>query len=236
MRKEKRRGGRSFYPLKKHKCQQETQTSSNEDHNITYCSELIAKLMDSSPCIIPPGESLENSREAVITESREGILTRLSNAITKELYLIVEWAKLVPGFDQLCRTDQISLLTAGGMELIVFRLIYRSIPYKECVYMNTTTMLMREDCYSILTKEIVDMILDVVDRLRPLAMDDVEFACLKTILLADPGNGNHEYFLQNVVKTLFAVTKLKTKLFINKKRYGLISDFNHVLCDKVVFI
>lgn len=31
------------------------------------------------------------------------------------------------------------------------------------------------------------MILDIVGRLRPLSMDDVEFACLKTILLADPG-------------------------------------------------
>ena len=205
MRKEKRRGGRSFYPLKKRECQEETQqTSSNEDRNITYCSELIAKLMGSSPCFIPPGESLKNSREAVITESREGILTRLSNAITKELYLIVEWAKLVPGFDQLCRKDQISLLTAGGMELIVFRLIYRSIPYKEHVYMNTTTLLVREDCYSVLNKEIVDMILDVVDRLRPLAIDDVEFACLKTILLADPGTDNHKCFSQNVV---FAVNK-----------------------------
>lgn len=84
------------------------------------------------------------------------------------------------------------MLTAGGMELIVFRVIYRSIPYKEHVYMNTTTLLVREDCYSVLNKEIVDMILDVVDRLRPLAMDDVEFACLKTILLADPGNDNHK--------------------------------------------
>ena len=212
VRKEKRRGGRSFYPLKKQKCLQETQTSSNEDRNITYCSELISKLMDSSPCIIPPGESLENSREAIITESREGILTRLSNAITKELYLIVEWAKLVPGFDQLCRTDQISLLTAGGMELIVFRLIYRSIPYKEYVYMNTTTLLMREDCYSILNKEIVDMILDVADRLRPLAMDDVEFACLKTILLADPGNDIYEYFFTKCSQDYVCCYQIKNKV------------------------
>lgn len=194
MRKEKRRGGRSFYPLKKQKCEQETQTSQNEDDDITYCSELVAKLMSTSPCIVPPGESNVNSREAIITESREGILTRLSTAITKELYLIVEWAKLVPGFDALCRKDQIALLTAGGMELIVFRLIYRSIPYKNHVYMNTTTLLLREDCYSVLNKEIVDMIIDVVDRLRPLAMDKVEFACLKTILLADPGNTFSEHF------------------------------------------
>ena len=142
--------------------------------------------MSSSPCIIPPGDTTKNSSDTV-EESKEGILTRLSNAITKELYLIVEWAKLVPGFDKLCRQDQIALLTAGGMELIVFRVIYRSIPYKEHVYMNTTSLLLREDCYNVLNKEIVDMILDVVERLRPLSMDDVEFACLKTILLVDPG-------------------------------------------------
>ena len=159
----------------------------NQDTNIVYCSELIEKLMESSPCIIPPGESDENPKEADGTESREGMLTKLSTAITKELYLIVEWAKLVPGFENLCRKDQIALLTAGGMELIVFRVIYRSIPYKEYVYMNSTTLLEREDCYSVLNKEIVDMILDVVERLRPLAMDQVEFACLKTILLANPG-------------------------------------------------
>lgn len=186
VRKEKKRGGRSFYPLKKQKCDETTERNVNQDTNIVYCSELIEKLMESSPCIIPPGESDENPKEADGTESREGMLTRLSTAITKELYLIVEWAKLVPGFENLCRKDQIALLTAGGMELIVFRVIYRSIPYKEYVYMNSTTLLEREDCYSVLNKEIVDMILDVVERLRPLAMDQVEFACLKTILLANP--------------------------------------------------
>jgi len=205
VRKEKRRGGRSFYPLKKQKCEATTQTPSNKEttqmpsneeatdtpsnentcDKITYCSELIENLMNSSPCIIPPGDPTKKPEDAV-QENKEEQLTRLSNAITKELYLIVEWAKLVPGFNQLCRKDQMALLTAGGMELIVFRVIYRSIPYKEHVYMNSTTLLLREDCYNVLNKEIVDMILDVVERLRPLSMDDVEFACLKTILLADP--------------------------------------------------
>ena len=53
--------------------------------------------------------------------------------------------------------------------------------------MNTTSLLTKEECYNVLNKEIVDMILDVVERLRPLSIDDVEFACLKTILLIDPG-------------------------------------------------
>lgn len=189
VRKEKKRGGRSFYPLKKQNFEQGTQVSSSQDvpHEtiVTYCSELIENLMSSSPCIVPPGEPSKDPEDEV-QESKEGLLTRLSNAITKELYLIVEWAKLVPGFDELCRQDQMALLTAGGMELIVFRVIFRSIPYKEHVYMNSTTLLVREECYSVLNKEIVDMILDVVERLRPLAMDVVEFACLKTILLTDP--------------------------------------------------
>ncbi|XP_067043712.1 retinoic acid receptor RXR-gamma-B-like [Acropora muricata] len=190
VRKEKKRGGRSFYPLKKQKViieAEQTQASSEQDvpKKITYCSELIENLMNSSPCIVPPGQPSTDSQDAA-QESREGQLTRLSNAITKELYLIVEWAKLVPGFDELCRTDQIALLTAGGMELIVFRVIYRSIPFKDYVYMNSTTLLLREDSYDVLNKEIVDMILDVVERLKPLAMDEVEFACLKTILLTDP--------------------------------------------------
>ena len=187
VRKEKKRGGRSFYPLKKQKCEQGTQTIQNRVNKENYCSELIEGLMFSNPCIIPPGESVENPKES-LKQSKEDQLIRLSNAITKELYLIVEWAKLVPGFAKLCRKDQIALLTAAGMELIVLRVIYRSLPYKEHVYMNSTTLLSRLDCYIVLTKDIVDMILDVVERLRPLNIDDVEFACLKTLLLADPGN------------------------------------------------
>jgi hypothetical protein len=162
--------------------QQPEPATNSKDQN----SQLIERLMASNPCIVPLGEPIEQFEESM-KEGKKAVLVRTSNAITKELYLIVEWAKLVPGFSDLSQQDQIVLLTAAGMELIVFRVIFRSIPYQNQVYLNSTTLLVREVCYEVLNTDIVDMILDVVERLRALGMDKVEFACLMSILLADPG-------------------------------------------------
>ncbi|EDO44874.1 predicted protein, partial [Nematostella vectensis] len=176
VRKEKKRGGRSFYTLKSdpnetpttEKLPSPTPSSPDTAHiDSTSISPLLRDLLASNPCFL---------------------LIRLSNAITKELHIIVDWAKLVPGFKDLCQEDQITLLTAAGMELVVFRVIFRSIPLPNYIYMTTTTCLQREGCYEILNKEIVDMLLDVVDRLRSVGLDTVEFACLMAILLADPEN------------------------------------------------
>lgn len=194
IRKEKQRGGRSFYPLKKEiPTKEKTSTESLQEEKLDTnenstdeSSNLIAQLMASNPCIVPPGEPIEKFIESM-KEGKKALLVRTSNAITRELHYIVEWAKLVPGFSDLPQHDQIVLLTAAGMELIVFRVIFRSMPYHNQVYFNSTTLLVREVCYDVLNTDIVDMILDVVERLRAIGMDEVEFACLKSILLADPG-------------------------------------------------
>jgi len=143
--------------------------------------------MASNPCIVPQGEPIEKFLES-LKEGKNALLSRTSNAITRELHVIVEWAKQVPGFSQLSQHDQIVLLTAAGMELSVFRVIFRSIPYSNKVYLNSTTLLERQLCYQVFNTEIVDMILDVVDRLKAVGLDKVEYACLMSILLADPGN------------------------------------------------
>ncbi|XP_031554155.1 steroid hormone receptor ERR2-like [Actinia tenebrosa] len=194
IRKEKQRGGRSFYPLKKEVPIKDSTTTSLQEQNLDVTknstdesSHLIAQLMASNPCIVPPGEPIEKLIESM-KEGKEAVLVRTSNAITRELHFIVEWAKLVPGFSDLPQHDQIVLLTAAGMELIVFRVIFRSMPYQNQVYLNSTTLLVREVCYEVLNTDIVDMILDVVERLRAVGIDKVEFACLKSILLADPDN------------------------------------------------
>lgn len=162
--------------------------------------------MASNPCVVPPGEPIEKLVESM-KEGKEAVLVRSSNAITRELHFIVEWAKLVPGFSDLPQHDQIVLLTAAGMELIVFRVIFRSIPYHNQVYINSTTLLVREVCYEVLNTDIVDRILDVVERLRAVGMDEVEFALLKSILLADPGKFKFK------TKTLAKMIKLVTLYF-----------------------
>ena len=151
--------------------------------------------MLTDPLCIPPGEPL-NSNESynVMEQSKIELLTNVSNAVTKELRIIVEWAKVLPGFvDKLSREDQMTLLTAAAMEIIVFRVIYRSIPFNNEINMNSTTIYNREDSYSVLNKELVDSMLDMVDRLRSVSIDDVEFACMMAILLTDPGKCSKIY-------------------------------------------
>ena len=177
IRKEKRRGGRSFYPLR---------TELPEDTQSNESAILLEQLMATNPFIVPIGEPIEKFLESM-KEGKHALLARTSNAITKELHLIVEWAKQVPGFSKLSQRDQILLLTAAGMEIIVLRVIFRSIPYHNKIYLNSTTLLEREICYQALNTEIVDMILDVVDRLKAVGLDKVEYACLMSILLTDPG-------------------------------------------------
>ncbi|KAK3742971.1 hypothetical protein QZH41_008388 [Actinostola sp. cb2023] len=178
IRKEKRRGGRSFYPLR---------TELPEDTQSNESAMLLEQLMATNPFIVPIGEPIEKFLESM-KEGKHALLARTSNAITKELHLIVEWAKQVPGFSKLSQRDQILLLTAAGMEIIVLRVIFRSIPYHNKIYLNSTTLLEREICYQALNTEIVDMILDVVDRLKAVGLDKVEYACLMSILLTDPEN------------------------------------------------
>ena len=204
VRKEKKRGGRSFYPLKKFPKSEEdlqaTSCSHSEPHDdfSEYSSDIITKLMQTDPLAVPPGDPWTPEDPEVSQQNKIEILTRLSSAITKELRVIVEWAKVLPGFASLQREDQMAMLTAAGMEIIVFRLIYRSIPYEDQINMNSTTVFTREDSYSVLNTELVDAILDVVARLRSISIDDVEFACLMSILLTDPGE-NHRTHLESLL-------------------------------------
>lgn len=60
--------------------------------------------------------------------------------------------------------------------------------------MNSIIFFVREECYDVLNKEIVDMILDVVERLKFFVMDEVEFVCLKIIFFIDLGKQLFGFF------------------------------------------
>ena len=151
-------------------------------------SKILQQLLDASPAIIPPGEYL--LRPPLEDPEVNIPLTRLSNGLSLELKLIVDWAKAVPGFSDLIKEDKVKLLSSAAMELQVFRVLYRSMPYEESLHMNQPTVLMREQCYKFLSEELVDGMLDVIQRLRALMIDESEFACLNAILLFNCGELN----------------------------------------------
>ena len=148
-------------------------------------SKILQKLLDASPAIIPPGEYL--LRPPLEDPEINIPLTRLSNGLSLELKLIVDWAKAVPGFLELIKEDKIKLLSSSAMELEVFRVLYRSMPYEESLHFNQPTLLTRKQSYMFLSEELVDGMLEVVQRLQALMLDESEFACLNAILLFNYG-------------------------------------------------
>lgn len=192
VRGDRQRGGRSFYPLKSQEedspqssssdsTKAEATSTKSEPVTPSETSKVLQQLLAASPAIIPPGEYL--LRPPLEDPDINIPLTRLSNGLSLELKLIVDWAKDVPGFSELVVQDKIKLLSSAAMELQVFRVLYRSMPYEESLHMNQPTVLKREECYLFLSEELVDGMLDVVQRLRALVIDESEFACLNAILL-----------------------------------------------------
>ena len=194
VRGDRQRGGRSFYPLKTPDVNSSEVSAdgkeevTNTKSDCTTAEErlkIMQQLLDASPAIIPPGEYLLRPplQDPVINIP----LTRLSNGISLELKLIVDWAKAIPGFPDLAKEDKIKLLSSAAMELQVFRCLYRSMPYEDSLHMNQPSILKRKECYMFLSEELVDGMLDVVQRLRSLMIDESEFACLNAILLFNYG-------------------------------------------------
>lgn len=231
VRGDRQRGGRSFYPLKtaddvsdNQDCPQSSTTDSGKDSPSPTTSEasnspqpktILQQLLEASPAIIPPGEYLLRPPLQDLESNINIPLTRLSNGISLELKLIVDWAKEVPGFSSLLKEDKIMLLSSSALELMVFRVLYRSMPYEDSLHMNQPTVLKREQCYIFLSEELVDGMLEIVQRLRQLTIDENEFACLNAILLFNCDSEGLvdretvEKQRQNVMETLKEYTEQK---------------------------
>lgn len=130
-----------------------------------------------------PGQTYEDQT------TKEKDVNKLMELAYQELYMIIQWAKDVPGFKEIDLEDQVCLLKACFMDLNVFRLAYRSVPCdpmslrfgKElfCEKHEVTAFGWAED--------LVDTTLEFTDKLRSLNMDVNEFACLNALVLLSPG-------------------------------------------------
>lgn len=78
--------------------------------------------MDSMPNFMPPSP---NEFSPPPYSIRGFTVQDLMQGGFQELYMIVKWAKSIPGFRQLCLEDQMALLKASFMDLNVLRLAYR---------------------------------------------------------------------------------------------------------------
>ncbi|XP_028669365.1 oxysterols receptor LXR-beta-like [Erpetoichthys calabaricus] len=164
------------------------------------------------PKVTPwPLNAEPNSREA--RQQRFAHFTELAIISVQE---IVDFAKQLPGFLDLCREDQIALLKASTIEIMLLETSRRYNAENDCITFLKDFTYNKEDFQRAgLQMEFINPIFEFSRAMRCLALDDAEYALLIAISLfsADRPNVTNpeqvEGLQQPYVEALRAYTCIK---------------------------
>ncbi|XP_033096325.1 steroid hormone receptor ERR1-like [Anneissia japonica] len=103
----------------------------------------------------------------------------------KDLKFTVNWAKQIPGFQQLPMTDQMSLLQGSWMEILLIGLLYRSLHLTnpDRVLFTDNLIMTKADSKLNGFDSLADRSLYLVKRMRELDIQREEYVLLKAIAL-----------------------------------------------------
>ncbi|XP_048474278.1 estrogen-related receptor gamma-like [Rhincodon typus] len=113
------------------------------------------------------------------------VLTTLCDLVDRELVIIINWAKHVPGFSTLSLGDQMGLLQSAWMEVLILGLVFRSLPYEEGLVYADNLVLEREQCRMVGLLDLYCTLLQLITKYRKLQLDKEEFVTLKAMALAN---------------------------------------------------
>nr|ASL70517.1 nuclear receptor [Brachionus rotundiformis] len=189
--------------MKREAVQEERQKNKDKLDDQSYCdnnssSQTASSLFD--PVEESPLNSSEKSFLDKIIDSENGYFNKLENLfegeftincffddIEKQLKVIPLWATSIPQFNELDLDDQVCLLRANWRELLCSCLTYRSLQYNESLLLSNGQLVRISACPDENLRYLLERLSsDVISVMKELKIDNVEMACLKTILLFDP--------------------------------------------------
>ncbi|XP_074605232.1 hepatocyte nuclear factor 4-gamma-like [Brevipalpus obovatus] len=138
-------------------------------------------------------------------------LSDVCESTKKQLYILVDWARKIPAFEQLSLDDRVVLLKAHAGENLLLGLAHRSMHLKDCLLLGNDFLIPRnspEKDLSSIGNRIMD---ELVSVLQDLEIDDTEFACLKAIVFFDPSAKG--------LTQAYQVKNLRTQIQINLQDY-----------------
>ncbi|KAM9299573.1 oxysterols receptor LXR-beta-like [Gastrophryne carolinensis] len=164
------------------------------------------------PKVTPwPGASDPNSREA--RQQRFAHFTELAIISVQE---IVDFAKQVPGFLELSREDQIALLKASTIEIMLLETARRYNHETECITFLKDFTYSKDDFHRAgLQVEFINPIFEFSRGMRQMQLDDAEYALLIAINIfsADRPNVQNHQLVENLqlpyVEALHSYTRIK---------------------------
>ncbi|XP_062845933.1 retinoic acid receptor beta-like isoform X1 [Trichomycterus rosablanca] len=112
-----------------------------------------------------------------------GLWDKFSELATKCIIKIVEFAKRVPGFTGLTIADQITLLKAACLDILILRICTRYTPDQDTMTFSDGLTLNRTQMHNAGFGPLTEMVFTFANQLLPIEMDDTETGLLSAICL-----------------------------------------------------
>ncbi|XP_037101061.1 estrogen-related receptor gamma-like [Syngnathus acus] len=112
-------------------------------------------------------------------------LTTLCDLADRELVVNIGWAKHIPGFPSLSLADQMSLLQSGWMEILILRVVFRSLALHERLAYADDYVMDRDRSKMAGLLDLNNAILQLVKKYKSVRLEREEFVLLKAIALVN---------------------------------------------------
>ncbi|XP_007934567.1 retinoic acid receptor beta [Orycteropus afer afer] len=169
---------------KKEPSKQECTESYEMTAELDDLTETIRKAhQETFPSLCQLGKYTTNSSADHRVRLDLGLWDKFSELATKCIIKIVEFAKRLPGFTGLTIADQITLLKAACLDILILRICTRYTPEQDTMTFSDGLTLNRTQMHNAGFGPLTDLVFTFANQLLPLEMDDTETGLLSAICL-----------------------------------------------------
>ncbi|XP_006883413.1 PREDICTED: retinoic acid receptor beta isoform X4 [Elephantulus edwardii] len=169
---------------KKEPSKQESPESYEMTAELDDLTETIRKAhQETFPSLCQLGKYTTNSSADHRVRLDLGLWDKFSELATKCIIKIVEFAKRLPGFTGLTIADQITLLKAACLDILILRICTRYTPEQDTMTFSDGLTLNRTQMHNAGFGPLTDLVFTFANQLLPLEMDDTETGLLSAICL-----------------------------------------------------
>ncbi|KAK7906912.1 hypothetical protein WMY93_015524 [Mugilogobius chulae] len=135
--------------------------------------------------LVAEPESIFAMPDPTVPESDIKALTTLCDLADRELVVNIGWAKHIPGFPSLSLADQMSLLQSAWMEILILRVVFRSLTLEDKLVYAEDYIMDEEQSKLAGLLDLNNAILQLVKKYKSMGIEKEEFVVLKAIALAN---------------------------------------------------
>lgn len=200
--------------MKREAVQEERQRNKDREKNENQVESTCNNL-----CLEMPAERIlaaEQKVEVNMDQFDAEEIGDVNQAVTRQLYQLIEWAKNIPHFNGLSLDDQVILLKGGWNELLIASLAHRSMCTKDSIQLASGLVVSRHSAAQVGVGCIFDRVLsELVSKMKQLSVDKTELGCLRCIVLFNPEAKG----LKNVER----VEQIRESVYVSLENYTKLS-------------